>query len=113
MEKSEKIRLILTTTDDWSVARKIAGALIEKKLAACCSIIENAQSIYEWNGKLEETGEYMMFIKTTDDAVEEAEREINRVHNYEVPETLVLATEAASSPYLRWVLDSVKPKKRL
>ena len=41
------------TVPDSEVADKIARALVTKKLAACCQIVPQVKSIYEWKGQIE------------------------------------------------------------
>ena len=44
----ESSQIILTTCPDEILAKQLARALVEKKLAACVKIIPNIQSIYFW-----------------------------------------------------------------
>ncbi|XP_025781048.1 protein CutA isoform X2 [Puma concolor] len=46
------------------VAKEIARAVVEKRLAACVNLIPQITSIYEWKGELEEDNEVLMMIKT-------------------------------------------------
>jgi hypothetical protein len=34
-------------------ASKLSAILVEKKLIACCNIVDNVTSVYEWQGKME------------------------------------------------------------
>uniref|UniRef100_A0A8C9D4Q3 CutA divalent cation tolerance homolog n=1 Tax=Panthera leo TaxID=9689 RepID=A0A8C9D4Q3_PANLE len=43
------------------VAKEIARAVVEKRLAACVNLIPQITSIYEWKGELEEDNEVLMF----------------------------------------------------
>jgi len=101
-------RLVLTTTESMSQARRIADALIEHKLAACVNIVPHVQSIYRWKGKAEEAEEWLLWIKTTSEAFERVRDLIRELHSYELPECLCLAVEDGSPDYLRWIEDSVE-----
>jgi len=100
-------RLVLTTAESQTQARRIADALIERKLAACVNIVPGVQSIYRWKGKAEEAEEWFMFIKTTVHHFEGVRDAIKEMHSYELPECLCLAVEDGSPEYLRWIEESV------
>jgi periplasmic divalent cation tolerance protein len=101
-------RVVVTTAESMSQARRIADALIERKLAACVNIVSGVQSIYRWKGKAEEAEEWMMWIKTTEDAFERVYETIKELHSYELPECMVLAIEGGSPEYLKWIDQSVE-----
>lgn len=96
-------RIVLTTAGSEQEARRIGNALVEKKLAACVSIIPKMESIYIWEGKTEESQELMLMIKTTAAAFEQVCAMIKQMHSYEVPECLCLAVEAGNAEYLQWI----------
>ncbi len=101
-------RLILTTAPSQAEARKIARALVEKKLAACVNIIPKIESIYRWQGKVETAKEWLLVIKTTKARVGAVEKAIKELHLYELPECIVVAIEGGSKEYLQWLGEQVK-----
>ena len=56
--------LVLTTAGSEMEAQKIAQALVEHRLAACVNIVPRIQSVYRWEGKIEQSVEYLLVIKT-------------------------------------------------
>ncbi len=100
-------RLVLTTTSSPGEARKLANALVEKRLAACVNILPKIASIYRWKDKVEESQEFLLLIKTTDSSVEKVREAIQELHSYELPECIVLPIEGGSEAYLKWIDDSV------
>jgi periplasmic divalent cation tolerance protein len=100
-------RLVLTTTSSQEEARRIANALVERRLAACVNIVSKIDSIYRWKGKVEEAQEFLLLIKTTESAVENLRDAIQELHSYEVPECIVLPIESGSERYLNWIEESV------
>jgi periplasmic divalent cation tolerance protein len=81
---------------------------VEKKLAACANILAGVESIYRWKGKVERAREVLVVMKTTAARLRELEREVKRVHGYEVPEFIALPIVAGSQEYLEWVGKSVQ-----
>ena len=102
------IRIILTTCSDRAEAERVAGSLVESRLAACVNIVPGIQSIYRWEGRIESSGEVLLLIKTRSDQVEALEKAISSLHSYAVPEFLVLGVTGGSSAYLDWLVESVK-----
>jgi len=58
-------RLVFTTAGSVDEARRIAEALVERKLAACVNIVPKVVSIYRWKGKIEEAEEWLLLVKCT------------------------------------------------
>jgi periplasmic divalent cation tolerance protein len=100
--------LVLSTTESIDQARRIAEALVERKLAACVNIIPKVTSIYRWKGKVQESEEWLLLIKTTTDAFERLRAALKELHPYELPECIALAIDDGSEEYLKWISDSMK-----
>lgn len=101
-------KIVLTTTNSREAAQKIAEALVNQRLAACVNILPGVQSIYRWEGKVEQATECVLIIKTLASSVNGLETAIEQLHPYDVPEFIVVNVESGSPPYLRWLADSVK-----
>jgi periplasmic divalent cation tolerance protein len=90
-------------------AKRIARALVEKKLAACVNLLAApVVSTYRWQGKVEMAREHLLIIKSTRRRFEALRREIARLHGYDVPEIIALPIAAGSPAYLRWLAESVR-----
>jgi len=100
-------RLVLTTTSSLEESKKIAREVVDRRLAACVNIVPKIESVYRWEGKVEEAQEYLLLIKTTAEAFPRLREAIQRLHSYEVPECITLAVEEGSESYLNWIDDSV------
>jgi uncharacterized protein involved in tolerance to divalent cations len=61
-------------------------ALVELRLAACVNILAPCQSVYRWEGKLEDAEEVPLLIKTTAARYAALEEAIRAYHPYELPE---------------------------
>jgi len=97
-------RLVLVTCGSLPEGRKIARAVVTKRLAACVNVMSApVESIYRWKGRVESAKEFLLLIKTTARRLKELEKEIARMHSYEVPEFLVLPVDSGSQTYLEWL----------
>ena len=95
-------------------SQRIARRVVSKRLAACVNIVLSpAESFYTWKGKLEKAREYLLVMKTTAKRLVKLEREVKRLHSYDVPEFIALPISEGSAEYLSWLGDSVrKPRKK-
>jgi periplasmic divalent cation tolerance protein len=100
-------RLVLMTASSTEESKKIAHALVENRLAACVNIIPKIESVYRWEGKIEEAQEYLLLIKTTAEAFLSVHEKIQQLHSYEVPECIALAVDEGSEAYLNWIDECV------
>ena len=101
-------KIILSTTGSREEARKIARALVERKLAACVNIVGPLESVYRWKGAVETSEEFLLIIKTTGAAYARARDLIRLLHSYELPECVQLSIEDGLPKYLEWIGESVE-----
>ncbi len=107
MKRELRFCVVLATCATLEEARKIARGVVEKRLAACVNIVTHAvESFYAWEGKLENSSEYLLMMKTTDERVEELQKEVLNLHSYDTPEFIVLPIVGGSEEYLKWLEDS-------
>jgi len=98
-----EIRLCLATCPGEASAQRLAHALVERRLAACVNIIPRIRSVYRWQGEVHDDPETQMVIKTTQDRIQDLRQAIDELHEYDLPEFIVLAVDGGSSEYLDWV----------
>jgi periplasmic divalent cation tolerance protein len=104
-----RFRIVLVTCASMGEARRIGRSVVEKKLAACANILRGGvESVYRWKGKVERAREVLVMMKTTARRLKELEREVKRMHSYDVPEFIVLPIIEGSREYLGWVDESVR-----
>lgn len=96
------------TTPNEESAKKIAQDLVTSKRAACVNIIPNIQSVYEWEGQINEDSEYLLMIKTTTENVPDLTTWVRENHPYSVAEVISVKIENGNPPYLDWIAKSVK-----
>ena len=102
------MRVVLVTCPTLALAHRIARAIVQKRLAACVNVVRSPiESFYPWKGKLEIAREHLLLIKTTTGRLRQVEREVKRLHTYDVPEFIALPITAGSAEYLSWLDESV------
>ena len=97
-----------TTTNSIKEARELAGFLVREKLAACVQIVPKIESIYEWEGRIQDDQEYLLLIKTREKRIDEIKKIMEKQHSYEVPEFLVLPVVDGLEDYLKWMEANTK-----
>src|SRR6185295_4856482 len=93
---------IFTTAGSADEARRIARAVVERRLAACAQITE-IESFYRWQGAVQNDKEYRILIKTTEAQYASVEAAIRELHSYELPAISSMPFERAFGPYAEWI----------
>jgi periplasmic divalent cation tolerance protein len=99
--------VVLVTVASLAEGKAIATKLIEDKLAACVNLFP-LDSIYLWQGKINQDQEYQLIIKTDLSKFDELAATIKTLHSYEVPEIIALPIIAGSKTYLDWLGASLQ-----
>ena len=102
------VNFIYMTAGSKSEARKIAQALVESRLAACVNILDNMQSIYRWQGKIQEDSEVVLIAKTTEAQVFRLIEKVKSLHSYDCPCVVSLPVLDGYPPFLNWVHAEVE-----
>jgi periplasmic divalent cation tolerance protein len=101
--KNVSYYVVLTTLSNREDAKSLVRRLVTDRLVACGTIVENALSIYEWQGNLEETPEVLVLLKTRQEHWDQLRSVVHNLHPYEVPELLALPVDAGLPAYLAWL----------
>ena len=91
---------VVTTVANREDAHRLARTLVERKLAACAQISE-IESIYHWQGEVQQAGELRVLFKTTDERYALVESTIRELHPYELPAIHAFAFEHVYPAYAR------------
>ncbi len=94
--------IVSTTTDSKENSDAIAKILLEKKLIACAQRT-TTQSSYRWQGKIIESDEILLQMKTKKSLFAHIKKEIKILHTYEVPEIIMIPLLDANHFYLEWI----------
>ncbi len=94
--------IISTTTDSKENADAITQRLLEKKLVACVQST-NIQSAYHWQGKIIQSVEIRLQMKTKRSLFDNVKAEIEHLHTYDLPEIIMVPITGANLDYLQWI----------
>jgi len=97
-----ELTLFYITCPSRDEARRIAKHLLSRHIIACANIFP-IESVYWWNGKIENGDECVLIAKTLREYSGSVEKEVIGVHPYKVP--CILKFDASSnegfSSYIR------------
>ncbi len=99
--------IVLTTYDSMEKARDISGGIVREGWAACATILR-CNSIYEWEGRMRDEPECMVFYKTTESRAAALIGEIARTHPYDTPEIGRIPVSDVHPPYATWVAGQLR-----
>jgi len=105
---SDKYSLIYSVFPDAEQAKKIAHVLLKEKLIACANILPPHVAIYEWEGKLCEENEVIMFAKSTAKNFYSVQAKIIELHTYDNPCVLEIPLTNIAPEFSKWICNTVK-----
>uniref|UniRef100_A0A8C6ZLZ5 CutA divalent cation tolerance homolog n=1 Tax=Nothoprocta perdicaria TaxID=30464 RepID=A0A8C6ZLZ5_NOTPE len=75
------------------IAKDIARAIMDKKLAACVNILPKTSTLYFWKGEIEESTEILLVSVS--------------IHPFEIPEIISLPIDQGNPLYFKWLEESM------
>jgi periplasmic divalent cation tolerance protein len=99
--------VVVTTVGDEEQALLIAREMVARRLAACVNVLPGIRSVYRWQGKICQDGEYLLLIKTLAEEYEPVAAAIRELHSYELPEILAFPVEQGDARFFAWIRDSL------
>jgi uncharacterized protein involved in tolerance to divalent cations len=98
--------LVWTTIGKTADGRGMASILVTERLAACVNVLPEMESFYRWKGQVETDHERQLIMKTTAARVPALRARVHDLHDYEVPEFIVMPIVGGSEAYLNWIRES-------
>jgi periplasmic divalent cation tolerance protein len=98
--------LVMTTLPADADAAAFARTIVDARLAACVNVLPAMDSIYRWEGRVEQETERQLLLKTSTERLPELWEQVRRLHPYDVPEFVVLPIVDGNDAYLRWITES-------
>lgn len=95
--------LCYTTTNNKEEAREIAKTLVREKLVACVNIIDNMESVYQWQGEVCVDKEFVLLLKTKKELFTSVESRIKELHSYETPCLFSIQVDQLEGNYYSWI----------
>ena len=101
------LHLIYRTAGSSDEAKAIGTALVADRLAACANILGPINSIYRWEGEIQDDQEAVLIAKTTADRVPRVIEKVKALHSYECPCIVAVPILEGNPAFLQWVTDEV------
>ncbi len=98
-----EIRVVLVTAPSQEEGERLARSLVSERLAACGNVIPRVESVYWWEGEVQQDSEVLLILKTTAGRVDTLVRRVKDLHSYDVPEALALPVREGLEEYMDWV----------
>ena len=95
--------VVFSTASSAVEAEAIAQRLVEERLAACVNVVTGVRSFYRWKGKIENSPEWLLVIKSSRGRFEALRAALEKLHSYEVPEAIALPVVEGAANYLNWM----------
>ena len=90
-------------------AGTIGRTVVEERLAACANVLPGALSIYRWEGRVCESPETILVLKTRAEIADLLTRQIRDLHSYTCAGISILPIQGGNADYLGWIGDSTRP----
>jgi len=84
---------IYTTFPDVEEAKMISKELLEAKLVICVNIFPEVNSLYLWEGQINDSYEVVTIMKGKNDQVDKVIEKIEGRHSYSQPVIIVIPIE--------------------
>lgn len=95
--------IVVLITAPKEEGKKIAKTLLEQKLCACVNIVEEVNSFFLWQNKIDSEKECLLVAKTDNSLFAKLEKEVRNIHPYDVPEIISFKLNNVSKPYQNWL----------
>lgn len=97
------MRIIYCTFPSLEIAQDFSKRAVMEGRAACANILPAIQSFYKWEGKLEDSKEYIVLFKLSTEKAPSLVNWLTQKHPYETPCIITIAPESVNEPYLNWL----------
>ena len=94
---------VMVAVPSSEVGTTLARALVSSRAAACVQVVPGVTSYYEWQGKMEESAEQLLLIKSRRSLLPQIADVVKAHHPYDTPELIALPVEAGSRRWLDWL----------
>lgn len=99
--------VVKTTFPDENSAKDAARLLVERKLAACVSIVQ-IESFFMWQEEIKNGIEFQILIKTKSCKFKEIKKVIEKIHPYKIPQIFSQTIDQISEKYSVWLNEEIR-----
>jgi periplasmic divalent cation tolerance protein len=103
MQQADDVIILYSSVPEPETGRRIAGRLVERRLAACVNLIPGVTSIYRWQGQVETGSALLPMIEARGADYGRQEAEDRSLPRYELPEIISVPVCAGLTACLDWV----------
>ncbi len=107
----DKIQIVYIPFPDRESAQLLSRELIAGGWIACANMFP-IQSLYYWDKKLQEDGEFVVLCKTLSEKVEGLMKMVERLHPYEVP-CIWTSAVSCNRQYAEWIRKELEDQKKV
>lgn len=103
--------LCYITCDSVQQAKEIGKHLMGKRLCACVNIFPEMEPMFFWppkSGKIDESKEVVLIAKTLESKYALLEKEVAKIHTYDVPCIFSLPVTHVSKKYYDWIVGELE-----
>ena len=101
------IRFVYVPCPSVDVAKSLAKSALHARLAACANVFPGIQSLYWWDGEVQDDAEAVLLLKTDQAHLAALEAHLIEVHPYEVPCVAVMVPESVNAAYADWLMSEL------
>lgn len=95
--------VVLTTCNSQEQGAQLARHLVERRLAACVTVLPGGRSFYRWKDNIENAAEHVLVIKSRRDVFPKLRDAILKMSPEEIPEVIAMPVVDGSEAYLNWL----------
>jgi len=103
-----RTNLIYITAGSMEEARSIGRELVLSRVAACVNIFDGINSLYWWDGEIQDEKEVTIIAKTKESLVPELIEKVKSMHSYDCPCIVSISIVDGNKPFLDWIKEETK-----
>lgn len=100
--------VVTTSFEKKEDAANLGKQLLQKRLIACAQVSGPVDSLYWWQGKIQQEKEYTLLMKSRQSLWHPLREEVERLHPYDVPEIIATPVSSVSDDYREWLLEELQ-----
>jgi periplasmic divalent cation tolerance protein len=97
------LKIVYITAPSKQIAIELGRKLVESRHAGCVNVLPQMTSIYWWEGKISESEEAVLLVKTSEEKVDALIAEVEKIHPYSIPCALSLPVDRSAKAYALWL----------